>query len=168
MPFDSREYVVHFRLIQPVEKGGGGGGVAVCFGAGGGGGGGGVCADAVPFWPIQSISVGGGGGGGLLSALVRFNQGGGVLSPFVSFNQWGGGGGGGWCCPLLAQSISGGGAYMLTFVIRVPYSPKGGGGGGGPWPPCPHSGDAYDWLCRPCLLGVCSAGALQALPMVIL
>ena len=54
---------------------------------------------------------------------------------------------------------------MLTFVIRVPYSPKGGGG---PWPPCPHSGDAYDWLCRPCLLGVCSAGALQALPMVIL
>ena len=67
MPFDSHEYVVHFRLIQPVGGGGGGGG------------GGGVCcplwrgstrgggwgwrwggAGAVPFRPIQS--VGGGAG----------------------------------------------------------------------------------------------------------
>ena len=89
MPFDSREYVVHFRLIQPVEKGGGGG-VAVCFGAVQPGVGG---ANAVPFQPIQSVGGGGGGGGGgLLSTLVRFNQGGGVLSPFGSFNQCGGGG----------------------------------------------------------------------------
>ena len=74
MPFDSREYVVHFRLIQPVEKGGGGGG---------------GCADAVPFRPIQSIS---GGGGGLLSALVRFNQGGGGGSvPFRLIQSAGGG-----------------------------------------------------------------------------
>ena len=59
---------------------------------------------------------------------------------------------------------------MLTFVIRVPFSPKGGGGGGH-GPPCPHPGDAHDWvymLCRSCLLGGCSAGALQALPMVLL
>ena len=143
-----------------------------------GGGGGG--ADAVPFQPIQSISGGrvlmlspfspfnqsvGGGGGSVPFRLIQSVGGGGgavpfqliqsveggVLSPFGPFNQWGGG------------------AYMLTFIIRAPFSPKGGGGGGGgPWPPCPHSGDAHDWLCRPCLLGGCSAGALQALPMVLM
>ena len=86
MPFDSREYVVHFRLIQPVGGGGGGG------------------AGAVPFWPIQSV-------------------------------------GEGVCCPLWRSSTR-------------------EGGGGGPWPPCPHPGDAHNWvymLCRPCLLGGCSA-----------
>ena len=120
----------------------------------------------------------------MLSPFSPFNQsvgGGGVLSPFGSFNQWGGGGGavpfqliqsvegGGGAVPFRPiQSVGGGGggAYMLTFIIRAPFSPKGGGGG--PWPPCPHSGDAHDWLCRPCLLGGCSAGALQALPMVLM
>ena len=85
MPFDSREYVVHFRLIQPV----------------------------------------GGGGGGVL-----------VLSPFGPFNQWGRG-------------------FAVRFGAVQP-----GRGGGGPWPPCPHPGDAHNWvymLCRPCLLGGCSA-----------
>ena len=46
---------------------------------------------------------------------------------------------------------------MLTFIIRVPISPKGGGGGGGPWPPLTGSaGLAY------------LVGALQALPMVLM
>ena len=132
MPFDSHEYVVHFRLIQPVEKGGGGllfalarfnqgwgGGVAVCFGA------------------VQP-GVGGGGGGGLLSALVRFNQGRGFC-PLLAHSISGGGGGGGAVPFQPIQSVGGGGgrAYMLTFIIRMPFSPKGGGGGGGhgPLPP---------------------------------
>ena len=101
MPFDSREYVVHFRLIQPVEKGGGGGGLLSAlarFNQGWG------VLMLSPFGPFNQW-------GGLLSTLVRFNQGGGrplsahsisvvgggggVLSPFGPFNQWGGGGGGG-------------------------------------------------------------------------
>ena len=121
VPFDSREYV---RLIQPVEKGGkGGGGVAVCFGAGGGGGGvGGGVLMLSPFSPFNQ-SVGGGGG----------------FCPLSAHSISGGGGG---CCPLSAHSISGGGvggggggAYMLTFIIRAPFSPKGGGGGMAPLPP---------------------------------
>ena len=35
-----------------------------------------------------------------------------MLFPFGPFNQWGG-------------------ACMLTFITRVPFSPEGGGGGGG-------------------------------------
>ena len=78
------------------------------------------------------------------------------------------GGGGGGAVPFRPiQSVGVGvGACMLTFITRVPFSPKRGGGGGGggggkgTWPPPPG--------CRPCLLGVCSAGALQALPMVLM
>ena len=82
--------------------------------------------------------------------------------PFRLIQSVGGGGrGGGWCCPLLAHSISGGGAYMLTFVIRVPYSPKEGGGGHAPPAPTletPMTGSvglaylvcALQVLCKPC------------------
>ena len=86
------------------------------------------------------------------------------------------GGGGADAVPFRPiQSVGGGGVFAVHFgavqpggAIRVvPFSPKGGGEGGA-WPPCPHSGDAHDWLCRACLLGGCSADALQALPMVLM
>ena len=183
MPFDSREYIDHFWLIQPVGWRGGGGLLSplAWFNQGWGVGGGG----AVPFRPIQSV---GGGGGGVAVRFGAVQPGGGEggLSPFGPFNQWGGGGG---CCPLSAHSISGGGGGVLSPLgpfnqcitggghIYVNFYNKGaiqsqkGKGGGGLWPPCPHPGDTHDWvymLCRLCLLGVCSAGALQALPMVLM
>ena len=102
-------------------------------------GGGGCC-------PLSAHSISGGGGGGAV--------------PFWRIPSVGGGGGG--CCPLSAHSISGvgggGGACMLTFITRVPLSPKGGGGGGrGHGPPHPlAAGLAYlvcalQVLCKPCL-----------------
>ena len=77
MPFDSREYIVHFWLILPVEKGGGG-----LLSA--------LAREGVqmlsPFGPFnQSV----GGGGGRFGAVQP--GGGGFLSPFGPFNQWGGG-----------------------------------------------------------------------------
>ena len=126
MPFDSREYVVHFRLIQPVEKRGGGGGGGVQM--------------LSPFGPFnQSV----GGRGGLLSALVRFNRGGGGGGGFCPLSSHsisgGGGGGGGWCCPLLAHSISGGGGgggiYVNFCYKGAIQSQRRGGGAMAPLPP---------------------------------
>ena len=164
MPFDSHEYVVHFRLIKPVEKKGGGGGCCllwrgstrggcVCVGGGGG-------LMLSPFGPFNQC-----GGGGV---AVRFGAvqpggggGGGGLSPFGSFNQWGGGGGG--CCPLSAHSISGEEGIYVNFYYKGCHSfPKGGGGGA--WPPVPTLGTPMTGSAGLAYL----VGALQALPMVLM
>ena len=81
--------------------------------------------------------------------------------PLSAHSISGGGGGGGGCCPLSAYSISGGGgggggACILTFITRVPFSPKGGGGGGGRGacpPPLPRLQALPTW----CVLCRCSA-----------
>ena len=125
-----------------------------------------------PFGPFNQ-SVGGGGGFAVRFGAVQpgGGGGGGGSVPFHLIQSVGGGvGGAGGAVPFWPiQSVGGGGGGIyVNFCYKGAIQSQGGGGGGGPWPPCPHSGDAYDWLCRPCLLGVCSAGALQALPMVIL
>ena len=80
----------------------------------------------------------------------------------------GGGGGGADAVPFRPiQSVGGGGgAYMLTFIIRVPFSPKGGGGGGGGGhgPPAPTLGTPMTGSAGLAYL----VGALQALPMVLM
>ena len=99
--------------------------------------------------------MGGGGGGGAV--------------PFRPIQSVGGGG----CAvpfrPIQSVGIGGGGRMYVNFYYKSAIqSQRGRGGGGGrghdppPPPPPPPPG------CRPCLLGVCSAGALQALPMVLM
>ena len=120
--------------------------------------------------------------------VVRFQLiqpgGGGLLSPFSPFHQWGVGGGGavpfrpiqsvggGGCAvpfrPIQSVGMGGGGGgrmYVNFYYKSAIQSQRGGGGGGGrghdpPPPPAP-------WL-QALPLGVCSAGALQALPMVLM
>ena len=161
MPFDSRKYVVHFRLIQPVEKGGGGGG------------GGGLLSALARFnqgWgvlmlsPFDPFNQWGGGGGGVAVRFGVVQPGGGGGSPFGSFNQRGGGGGGGGAVsfwPIQSVGGGGGGIYVNFYYKGAIQSQRGGGGHGPPAPTLgtPMTGSAglaylvgaLQVLCKPCL-----------------
>ena len=89
-PFDSHEYVIRFRPIQPV---------CVCVGGGGG----------VGCCPLSADSTSGGGGAGCcpLSADSTSEEGGGGAIRFRPIQPVGGGGGGGCrCCPERGEVLS--------------------------------------------------------------